>query len=212
MFQERERELSWAAFDPTKADVTRSRFESPLGWPKVARVTAPAPPAPLTLIPRLTTARLLLRELQMRDFDAYAANLADPAATKFTSGPHDRRAAWRIFAAQTGSWLLNGGGWWAVEQREGGAVVGTVGAFFRETDDTLVELGWTLYPPYWGQGFATEASAAALRYALDTHGARQVIAHISAGNLASIGVSKHLGMKYEGDVDFYGEPVGRYVL
>jgi hypothetical protein len=25
-------------------------------------------------------------------------------------------------------------------------------------------------------------------------------------------VSKHLGMKYEADIDFYGEPVGRYVL
>jgi hypothetical protein len=104
-------------------------------------VTAPAPSAPLLSIPRLTTARLLLREFQMRDFDAYATNLTDPVATKFTSGLQDRRAAWRSFAAQTGSWLLNGGGWWAVEQREGGAVVGTVGAFFRETDATLVELG-----------------------------------------------------------------------
>ena len=61
-------------------------------------------------------------------------------------------------------------------------------------------------------GIATEPAAAALQYALDTHGGRQVVAHISAGNLASIGVSKHLGMKYEGDVDFYGEPMGRYVL
>jgi RimJ/RimL family protein N-acetyltransferase len=148
----------------------------------------------------------------MRDFDAYATNLTDPVATKFTSGLQDRRAAWRSFAAQTGSWLLNGGGWWAVEQREGGAVVGTVGAFFRETDATLVELGWSFYRPYWGQGFASEAAAAALRYALDTHGGRQVVAHISAENFASIGVSKHLGMKYERDVDFYGEPVGRYVL
>ena len=148
----------------------------------------------------------------MRDFEAYAANLADPAAMKFTLGVLDRRAAWRSFAGQTGSWLLNGGGWWAVEQQESGVAVGTVGAFFRETDATLVELGWSFYPAYWGQGFATEAAAAALQYALDTHGARPVVAHISSGNLASIGVSRHLGMKYEGDVDLYGEPVGRYVL
>lgn len=175
-------------------------------------MNAPAPSAPLVSIPRITTARLFLREFQMRDFDAYAANLADPVATKFMTGPHDRRAAWRSFAAQTGSWLLNGGGWWAVEQREGGVVVGTVGAFFRETAEDVVELGWSLYPPYWGQGFATEAAMAALQFAIDTHEARRVVAHIAAKNVASIGVSKHLGMKYEADVDFYGEPIGRYVF
>jgi RimJ/RimL family protein N-acetyltransferase len=173
-------------------------------------VNAPSRPTPVLTIPRLTTDRLLLRELQMRDFDAYAANLADPAATTFMGGLRDRRTAWRSFAAQTGSWLLNGGGWWAVEQQEGGAVVGTVGAFFRETAETIVELGWSLYPAYWGQGFATEAAAAALRYAIDTHDARRVLAHIAAGNGASIAVSKHLGMRYEEDVDFYGEMIGRY--
>ncbi len=148
----------------------------------------------------------------MRDFDAYAANLTDPVAMKFMAGLSDRRAAWRSFASQTGSWLLNGGGWWAVEQREGGAVVGTVGAFFRETDATLVELGWSLYPAYWGHGFATEAAAATLQYALDVHGARRVVAHIASENIASIRVSHHLGMKYEADVDFYGTPIGQYVF
>jgi len=148
----------------------------------------------------------------MSDFEAYATNLADPVATKFMGGPCDRRAAWRSFAAQTGSWFLNGGGWWAVEQQEGGALVGTVGAFFRETAQTLAELGWSLHPPYWGQGFATEAAAAALQFAFDMHDARRVVAHIAAENLASIGVSNHLGMKYEADVDFYGESIGRYVI
>lgn len=175
-------------------------------------MNAPAPSAALVSIPRLTTARLLLREFRMADFEAYAANLADPAATTFTGGPCDRRAAWRAFAAQTGSWVLNGGGWWAVEQREGGAFVGTVGTFVRETAEDRVELGWSLHPAYWGQGFATEAAAAALQFALDTRGAREVIAHIAAANLASLGVSKHLGMKYDADVDFYGEPIGRYVF
>jgi RimJ/RimL family protein N-acetyltransferase len=169
-------------------------------------------PAPLTAIPRLTTARLLLRELRMPDFEAYAANLADPAATRFMGGLRDRRAAWRAFAAQTGTWFLNGGGWWAVEEREGGEIVGTVGAFFRETDEALVELGWSLFPAHWGHGFATEAARAALGYAFDAHDAPRVVAHITAGNVASIGVTRHLGMKYEADVDFYGETIGRYAI
>jgi RimJ/RimL family protein N-acetyltransferase len=178
----------------------------------VAGVNAPAASTPLLSIPRLTTDRLLLREVQMRDFDAYAANLADPAATTFFGGVADRRTAWRIFAAQTGTWLLNGGGWWAVEERESGAVVGTVGAFRRETEETRVELGWSLRPAHWGRGFAREAAAAALHVAVETQGSPQVIAHIAAKNVASIAVSKHLGMTYDGDVDFYGEMIGRYVF
>ncbi|MEP7127109.1 MAG: GNAT family N-acetyltransferase, partial [Byssovorax sp.] len=121
-------------------------------------MNAPAPATPLLTIPRLTTPRLLLRELQMRDFESYAANLADPAAMTFFGGLADRRAAWRIFAAQTGTWLLNGGGWWAVEIRESGEVAGTVGAFRRETAETRVELGWILHRAHWGRGIATEAA------------------------------------------------------
>ena len=148
----------------------------------------------------------------MPDFEAYAANLADPTQTRFLAGPSDRRAAWRTFAAQTGTWFLNGGGWWAVEKRDDGAVVGTVGAFFRETAETVVELGWMLYPAYWARGFATEAAKAALQYALDTHGARPIVAHIAPDNVASIAVSKHLGMTYEAEVDFYGAPICRYMI
>jgi RimJ/RimL family protein N-acetyltransferase len=32
-----------------------------------------------------------------------------------------------------GGWLLQGAGWWAIELRESGKLVGNVGAFFRET-------------------------------------------------------------------------------
>lgn len=163
-------------------------------------------------IPRITTARLLLRELQMLDFEAYAANQADPQAATFFGGVADRRAAWRSFAAQTGSWLLNGGGWWAIEERETGLVVGTVGAFRRETAEARVELGWSLYPAHWRRGIATEAAAAALRYALETQRSPQVIAHIAARNVASVAVSRRLGMTYDTDVELYGDLIGRYVF
>ena len=82
-------------------------------------------------IPRLHTPRLLLREYRTADFDAFAANLSDPEATVFIDSA-DRKSAWRIFASQTGLWLLQGAGWWAVELRETGEHVGNVGAFFRE--------------------------------------------------------------------------------
>jgi RimJ/RimL family protein N-acetyltransferase len=170
------------------------------------------PLAPLTVsIPRIATDRLLLREFRMADFDAYAENLADPEATKFLSGVSDRRTAWRLFSSGAGSWVLNGKGWWALELRETGEVVGTVGAFVRETAPD-VELGWTLYRRFWRRGYASEAAKAALQYSLDVYGASRVIAHITPANTASIGVSLKLGMTDEGEVDFYGERISRYAL
>ena len=162
-------------------------------------------------IPRLTTARLLLREFRTADFDGYAENMADPEATKFLSGTVDRRAARRMFLAASGSWVLQGAGWWSIEVQETGEVVGDVGAFVRETSPDF-EIGWTLYRRFWGQGFASEAAKAALAFTFETHRAKRVIAHIAAANKPSVAVSQRLGMKYETDVDFFGESVGRYAI
>jgi RimJ/RimL family protein N-acetyltransferase len=162
-------------------------------------------------LPRLTTQRLLLREYRTADFDAYAENMAEPEATRFLSGPVDRRTSWRMFAAASGGWVLNGAGWWALEVRETGAVVGEVGAFVREGCPDF-EIGWNLYRRFWGQGFAIEGARAALDFAFEGHRARRVIAHIAAANRASIAVSQKLGMTYETDVDFFGAPIGRYAL
>jgi len=162
-------------------------------------------------IPRLTTARLLLREFRTADFDGYAQNMADPESTKFLSGVVDRRTAWRLFSAATGSWVLSGAGWWALEVRETGQVVGEVCAFVRETCPDF-EIGWNLYRRFWGQGFAIEAARAALDFTVERHRAKRVIAHIAAANSPSIAVSTKLGMKYESDVDFFGEPIGRYAI
>ena len=170
-----------------------------------------AVPCVTITIPRLTTQRLLLREFRTADFDEYAANMADPKATQFLAGMVDRRTAWRMFLAASGSWVLHGAGWWTVEVRETGEVVGEVGAFVREACPDF-EIGWNLYRRFWGQGFAIEAATAALAFTFEGHRAKRVIAHITAANAPSVAVSRRLGMKYETDVDFFGESIGRYAI
>jgi len=162
-------------------------------------------------IPRLTTSRLLLREYRATDFEVFAANIQDPAATEFVTGAPDRRSAWRSFTAGAGQWLVQGAGWWAVELRETSEVVGWVGAFFRETSPDL-ELGWILRPKFWRQGLATEAAKAALAYGIEKYDARRIIAHITNANLASVKVSRNLGMRYETEVPFFDQTVGLYAL
>jgi RimJ/RimL family protein N-acetyltransferase len=158
--------------------------------------------SPPVSIPRLQTKRLTLREYRMPDFDAFAAHVVE-------SGYADRKDAWRMFGCNTGSWLLQGAGWWAVEVRETEEPVGTVGAFFREGSQEI-EIGWNTYRAFRGRGFASEAAAEAVRYALEVRGEQRVTALIRPGNAPSLRVASHLGMRHEADVELWGEQVGRH--
>jgi RimJ/RimL family protein N-acetyltransferase len=165
--------------------------------------------SPPVSVPRLRTARLLLREFRMADFDAFAANLADQDAMAFL-GVSDRRTAWHMFGSAMGEWMLQGAGRWAVELRDSGTLVGTVGAFFRETWPEI-ELGWNMFRAHWGKGYATEAAAEVVRYAFEVRHDKRVTALVDAGNTASLRIAARLGMTYESDADLFGETVGRYV-
>lgn len=161
-----------------------------------------------TGVPYLHTNRLVLREYRREDFDAFAAHLADPVSAAHL-GTVDRQGAWRIFSSQAGLWLLDGAGWWSLEEKESGRLVGHIGAFFRE-DATVMELGWNTYRAFWGQGFANEAAAAVLRHAFETRREPRVRALIDAENVSSLRVAMRLGMAYEADTPLYGKSVGVY--
>jgi RimJ/RimL family protein N-acetyltransferase len=164
--------------------------------------------SPPISVPRLQTRRLLLREYRADDFDAFAAHLGDPESTAYL-GSMDRQTAWRIFCCHAGQWLLYGAGWWGVEVRETGQLVGHVGAFIRE-GLSGVEIGWSTYRASWGQGFASEAAGEAVRYALEVRGEPAVHALIDPGNEPSIRVALRLGMRHDADTTLCEKPVGRY--
>jgi len=160
----------------------------------------------ITSVPYLDTQRLLLREHRRQDFDLFAAHMADPVSSAHLV-TSDRHAAWRIFCSQAGVWLIHGAGWWAVEEKESGQLVGSVGAFFRE-ESTVMELGWNTYRPFWGRGFAHEAATAALDHAFETRREPKVRALIASANASSLRVAQRLGLTYEADTEIYGKVVG----
>jgi RimJ/RimL family protein N-acetyltransferase len=159
-------------------------------------------------VPQLQTERLMLREYRREDFDVFADHLANPVSSAHL-GPADRNTAWRIFCSQAGLWLIHGAGWWAVEERQTGQLVGNVGAFFRE-ESTVMELGWNTYSAFWGQGFAKEAAAAAMNYALEIRREPKVRALIASANESSLRVAQRLGLTYEAETEMYGKAIGIY--
>lgn len=160
-------------------------------------------------IPRLRTARLLLREQRLEDFPAFARERADPISARFVGGVTDRVASWRAFLAGSGGWLLHGTCWRAVEDVAAGVSVGEVGVFRREVPD--LEIGWRIYRHAWGKGYAPEAAAAALESAKQEFAGERVIAYIAKENKASIRVAEKIGMRLEGEAMFMDQLDWLYV-
>jgi RimJ/RimL family protein N-acetyltransferase len=145
------------------------------------------------VIPELRTERLLLRGLKQDDFEAYARFHADSEVMRYISGhPVSRADAWRSLAVMIGHWALRGYGMWGVERVSDGAFVGRVGLWNPEGWPGL-EVGWTLAKEFWGQGYATEAARAAMKFAFLTQDIIQLLSVIDVDNRASQRVAERLG-------------------
>ena len=158
-------------------------------------------------IPSLTTDRLLLRAFTPQDFAAYAAIMADPKVTRFLGEgrPLSNSEAWRQMAMIIGHWALRGFGLWAVEERTSGRLIGRIGCQEPEGFPAF-EVAYVLARDSWGKGYAREGAAAALRFARDTLGRRDITSIIRPANVDSIRVATALGAVAAETVDFFGAP------
>jgi len=151
--------------------------------------------------PVLETARLTLRPFREGDLEPMAASLADREVVRHLTGtPHSREDSWRRMLASHGLWTMLGYGYWSVERRENSVWVGQVGLADFKRDMTpsiegLPEMGWIFARHAQGQGYASEAVAAAIRWADEALRATEIVAIISPENAASIRVAEKTGFE-----------------
>lgn len=152
------------------------------------------------------TERLLLRDFRLADLDAYAAMCADEEVMRHigAGGPVGRDVAWRHLALFLGEWQLHGHGMWAVERRRDGRLIGRVG-FLDPEGWPGCELGWLLARDAWGQGYALEASKAALDWGRRELGLGDLISLIRPANERSKRLAERLGATDGGPIDFMGQ-------
>jgi RimJ/RimL family protein N-acetyltransferase len=70
-------------------------------------------------------------------------------------------------------------------------------------DADKAELSYLLNQPYWGQGLATEASRAAVRYGFEHSAWRRIVAATLPENTASQRVLTHSGFVFEKNVNYF---------
>ena len=150
---------------------------------------APAHPI-LDGLPVLETARLTSRAPSGQDWPGYCGLMTSSRAA-FLGGARSTSDAWFGFAAELGHWVIRGYGKFAVTLRDG-TPIGLVGPWFPELWPAP-ELGYFLWDGFEGQGFATEAVAAARDHARVALGWADPISYIHPDNAASIAVVTRLG-------------------
>jgi len=105
---------------------------------------------------------------------------------------------------------------YAITRSADGQLCGGIGLRMDEPHQHA-ELGYWLGVPYWGQGYATEAARAMIKYGFETLGLHRIYASYVPTNVASGRVLQKIGMLREGlmrghvckwgkflDLEYYG--------
>jgi ribosomal-protein-alanine N-acetyltransferase len=161
--------------------------------------------------PTLTTARLDLRPFTASDVEPLYLLLQEPDVLRYFPNPSTppRDRVERIVTHILAHWQEHGFGWWAVHERSRPHLLGWCGlTFLPETGET--EVAYCLGKPYWGQGFATEAATASLRFGFDTLALSRIIGLVHPENKASSHVLEKLGMSFVDRSCYFGMELLRY--
>lgn len=146
-------------------------------------------------IPELQTDRLLLRAPHADDFMVYRNFYSDECASSAYGGPLSPELAWRKLAYDRGHWALRGFGMWSVVDRATKVMVGSCGIVWPEGWPRH-ELTWWILPASRRRRFAYESSRAAISWAYDFLGWREVETHMDDENMAARRLAKLLGGKF----------------
>lgn len=155
----------------------------------------------------LETERLRFRLFRHDDFPTYEQWCARMDIMRYLGGKtFDRIQAYRHMAYLVGHWQFLGYGYYAVEEKATGTLVGRVG-YTNQPGWPAFELGWTIIPEYQGRGYATEAARMLLQYAFTTLDQPRVTSLIHPDNAPSRRVAEKLGQTIEGETEIMTMPV-----
>lgn len=152
----------------------------------------------------IATPRLRLRPWREDDGAGFAALHADPEVMADLGGPIDRAASDAKLDRYRAAFARHGFSRWAVTAPDG-ELLGYTGAMPEPEGHPLgphVQVGWRLARRAWGQGYATEATSAALDDAFGRAGLGEILAYTAADNARSQAVMARLGLRRDPGRDF----------
>lgn len=151
----------------------------------------------------IRTDRLLLRRWRDSDRAPFAAMNGDPAVMEHMQGLMSAEASDAFLERIERHWDEHGWGLWAVEVRGVELFVGYVGLWPADyVANGVVEVGWRLARAHWGNGYATEGAAEALRFGFTDVGLDEIVSFTVPQNVRSRRVMERIGLVRDAAGDF----------
>lgn len=144
------------------------------------------------------TERLSAERLRLAHRDLIHAMHLDPLQMAQLGGVRTDQQTEAYMERNLAHWDQYGFGLWLLRDQRSGQVAGRVLLRHLTLDGVdEVEVGYSLYPSFWGLGLAAEASRVCLDHAQDPLGLASVVALTRPENLRSQRVMTKIGMRYE---------------
>ncbi|HEX7587532.1 MAG TPA: GNAT family protein [Anaerolineae bacterium] len=150
---------------------------------------------------QITTERLILREYVETDWPAVLEYQRDPRYLRFN--PWEERTAEQVrtfvqvFIDAQGEQPRKRFAF-AVTLKASGQLIGNSNLRKNRPEDRVGEIGYEIAPLHWGNGYATEAAEAIIKFGFGELKLHRIAAWCIAENTASSHVLEKLGMRMEG--------------
>ena len=148
----------------------------------------------------ITTPRLLLRIVELRDLPALMAINGNRDVTHFLPYPTWQAMADAVAWFERMAKLMDGGTalQFVLVRRSDELPIGTVLLFHHDEGSHRAEIGYVLGREFWGQGYMQEALHGLLTQAFGALGLRRLEAEVNPANVASTKLLQRLGFQREG--------------
>jgi ribosomal-protein-alanine N-acetyltransferase len=159
----------------------------------------------------IETARLWLRPICLDDLDELHRLFSDQDVIRYLSpsNPMERGEVEVALQSMVSHWQRHGFGRLAIVNKDTGKMIGYSGL---RTLEGIPEVVYTIAREYWGQGLATEAGKASLKYGFDLLDFDRIAAITKPDNRVSRHILGKLGLCFQGEAVFYGHTVAYYEI
>ena len=160
---------------------------------------------------QIETERLRFRECTLDDLDDLLVLFSDEETMHRYRGTRTPDEVVHWLTTTVGTWERCGYGYWMLDLKETGDLVGFAGLYDYVVDDVEeVEAGYVINHEYWGIGLGGEAAAACYEFADARIEIDRVITLIDPRNTACIALAQRHGLAFERQTAMWGRTVHVY--
>lgn len=156
---------------------------------------------------QLSSDRLSYEKLSERHFSDYYSTESDPVVMEFLKRPTDEKSVRERFEKNLKYAVNNPGfGFYAVFTKDTQEYVG-IGVLVhieRKVELGKVEVGYSLRPQFWGQGYALEIATTLINFAFETLKLKELWGTTDPAHIKSQNVLIKAGMQKVGLMPYHG--------